>query len=450
MRKLHRGDGSATMWTLWNSLPTSRTCDSIARRDFLRIGGLALGGLSLPALLGAQAAAGASQRPKSVIMVFLAGGPSHIDMYDMKPQAPVEIRGEFNPIATRVPGMQVCELMPKHAEIADQWSVVNGVRMIDTHSAWVVMTGFDEKMKRPVVGSVVSKVLGASRGGLPTYVSLRGENGADPGEPFYLGQAHRPFTPGEGAEVLGRNREVTLDRLEDRKQLRDGLDRLAAQAERMTDHLAGHQAFTSQALSIISSPAARQAFDIKQESAATQEKYGKASRLLLARRLVEAGVPIVTLSLAGTICPPGDWDTHAGNDQRNETNFDALRKKLPIFDAAIHALITDLAERGLSDDVLVVCFGEFGRTPKINKMGGRDHWAPAGSVLFAGGGLKMGQVIGNTGPRAERSIDLDYSGQNVLATIYRHLGIAPSTKLPDFAGRPIYLLDDQRPIRELL
>jgi len=438
------------MWTLWNSKPTSRTCDGVARREFLRLGGLALGGLSLPTLLSAQAAAGGSKRPKSVIMIFLAGGPSHIDMYDLKPKAPVEIRGEFNPIATKVPGIEVCELLPRHAAIADKWSVVNGVRTIDTHSAWMVMTGFDEKMKRPVVGSVVSKVLGSSRDGLPTYVSLRGENGADPGEPFYLGHAHRPFTPGEGAEVLGRHRDVTLDRLEDRKQLIRGLDRLAAHAEQMTDHLAGHQAFTAQALNIISSPAARQAFDIKSESAAIQEKYGKASRLLLARRLVEAGVPIVTLSLAGTICPPGDWDTHAGNDQRDETNFAALRKKLPVFDAAMHALITDLHERGLSDDVLVVCCGEFGRTPKINKTGGRDHWAPAGSVLFAGGGLKMGQVIGNTGPRAERSVDLDYSGQNVLATIYRHLGISLSTKLNDFAGRPIYLLDDPRAIKELV
>ncbi len=431
----------------------SRMCDGVQRREFLKLGGLAFGGLSLAGLLAARDAQGAasSARTKSVIMVFLAGGPSHIDMYDLKPQAPIEIRGEFNPIATNVPGVRVCEHMPRQATIADKWSVINGVKMIDTHSAWVVMTGFDEKMKRPVVGSVVSKVMGSSRNGVPTYVSLRGENGADPGEPFYLGAAHRPFTPGEGAlESMGRQREVTVERFEDRKSLLTGLDRFRQQAERSADSLAGHSAYTAQALEMLASPRARQAFDLKQESQATRDKYGKADRLLLARRLAEAGVPMITLSLAGTVCPPGDWDTHAGGDQRNETNFDALRKKLPVYDMAIHALITDIHERGLQDDVLVVACGEFGRTPKINKMGGRDHWAPAGSVLFSGGGLRMGQTIGDTGPHAAAATNHEYSAQSVLAVIYRHLGISPSTKLPDFAGRPIYLLDDQRGIKELI
>jgi hypothetical protein len=425
-------------------------CDGVARREFLSLGSLALGGLALPQLLAAQEQTG-TRRGKSVIMVFLAGGPSHIDMYDLKPEAPVEIRGEFNPIETNVPGMRVCEYLPLQASIADKWSVVQGVRMIDTHSAWVVMTGFDEKAKRPVVGSVVSKLRGPSTAGMPTYVALGGENGADPGEPFYLGQAHRPFKPhDEGLSSLGRMREITVDRFEDRKSLLKDLDALAQQAERAKDQLAGHNAATSQALEILTSPRARQAFDIKQEPVKTVERYGNASRLLLARRLVEAGVPIVTVSVAGTICPPGDWDTHAGDDQRRETNFSALRKKLPPYDAAIHTLITDLHDRGLSDDVLLVVCGEFGRSPKINKMGGRDHWAPAGSVVFSGGGLKMGQAIGNTGPKAERSIDTDYSAQNVLATIYRHLGISPETKVPDFAGRPMYLLDDARAIRELI
>lgn len=422
------------------------------RREFLSLGSLALGGLTLSHLAQARAADSTARerRGKSVLMVFLAGGPSHIDMYDLKPDAPTEIRGEFDPIETNVPGMRVCQHMPLHAKIADKFAIVNGVRMIDTHSAWVVMTGFDEKLKRPVVGSVVSKIRGTTTAGLPTYVSLGGENGADPGEPFYLGQANRPFKPSqEGLASLGRHEKIALERFDDRRELLSSLDALAHRTEKLQDRLAGHDAFTAQAFDILTSPRAREAFDVKKEPAKVREQYGKAERLLLARRLVEAGVPIVTCSLAGTICPPGDWDTHAGDDQRRETNFSALRQKLPPYDAAIHTLITDLHERGLNDDVLLVVCGEFGRTPKINKMGGRDHWAPAGSVLFAGGGLKMGQVIGNTGPKAERSIDTDYSGQNVLATIYRHLGISPATKLNDFAGRPVYLLDDQRVIGEL-
>lgn len=420
-----------------------------SRRDFLAMGGLALGGLTLPQLLAARSPQ--SGRSKSVIMVFLAGGPSHIDMYDLKPDAPTEIRGEFDPIATKVPGISICEHLPLQAAIADRWSVVNGVRMFDTHSAWVVMTGFEEKAKRPVIGSVVSKIRGATTNGLPTYVALGGENGADPGEPYYLGQAHRPFKQSEeGLNSLGRRREITVERFEDRKNLLRGLDGLARETDQQAETLSGYDATTAKAFDILTSPRAREAFDIKHEPVRLVERYGKATRLLLARRLVEAGVPLVTCSVAGTICPPGDWDTHAGDDQRRETNFSALRQKLPVYDAAIHALITDINERGLDRDVLVVVCGEFGRTPKINKMGGRDHWAPAGSVLFAGGGLKLGQSIGNTGPRAERSIDTDYSAQNVLATIYQHLGIPPDTKLPDFAGRPIYLLDDQRVIRELI
>jgi uncharacterized protein (DUF1501 family) len=201
---------------------------------------------------------------------------------------------------------------------------------------------------------------------------------------------------------------------------------------------------------MISTPKAREAFDIRREPEAVRNKYGKASRFLLARRLVEAGVSVVTLSAAGTIFPGGDWDTHAGTDQRSETNFGNLRRKLPEYDNAVHALVTDLHERGLDKDVAVVVWGEFGRTPKINKTGGRDHWAPAGNVLIAGGGLKMGQVIGDTGPKAERSRTTVYTPQNVLSTLYRVLGIDPGMTLPDFSGRPMYLLDEREPITELV
>ncbi|QDU26624.1 hypothetical protein ETAA8_17040 [Anatilimnocola aggregata] len=435
------------------SQQTSRSCDQVSRREFLRAGGLGLGGFTMVDMLRwrAMGAVDDRQRAKSVIVVFLAGGPSHIDMYDLKPDAPAEIRGEFQPIETNVPGLRVCELMPRHATIADKFSVVNGVEMLDTHSAWVVMTGFGEREKRPVFGSYISRIRGSSVGGMPTYVSLRGENGADPGEPAWLGAAHRPFTPsGEGMSSLQLSREISTDRFDERRGLLRDMDRLPPNAQDQLGNVAGFDGFRDQALEIIRSPKTRTAFDISQEPKALQDAYGPAKRLLQARRLVEAGVPVVTLSMAGTICPPGDWDTHAGTDQKSQTNFYALRQKLPIYDKAIHTLITDLHDRGLDKDVLLVVHGEFGRTPKINKFGGRDHWAPASSVLFSGGGLQMGQVVGDTGPRAERAVDTNYSGQNILATIYRHLGIDLETKLNDLSGRPRYLLDDTRPIRELI
>ncbi len=433
-----------------------RVCDGLSRRDVLRVGALGLAGLALPDVLRLQAQAGsgaAANRSagKSVIFVFLAGGPSHIDMYDLKPDAPAEIRGEFNPIETNVPGIRMCELMPLQARIADKLSIVNGVATIDTHSAWTVMTGFHEKDRRPVFGSTISRLWGNSQDGLPTYVSLRGENSSDPGEPAYLGAAHRPFTPdGPGLENLRLPTGLSLDRLEDRKSLLGSLDTLRRGVDDLRGNVAGVDAYTAQALDIITSRRAALAFDVGREPAQVRERYDKATRLLLALRLVEAGVPVVTLSLAGTCIPNGDWDTHAGTDQGSKTNFVSLREKLPVYDRAIHALITDLYDRGLDRQTLIVICGEFGRTPRINKFGGRDHWAPAGSVLFVGGGLKMGQTIGNTGRFAERATDHTYSAQSVLATIYHVLGIDPATTISNHNGRPMYLLDEREPIAELV
>ena len=433
-----------------------RVCDGVSRRDVLRVGALGLAGLGLPDVLRLRARAaetsGAS-RPahKSVIFVFLAGGPSHIDMYDLKPDAPAEIRGEFNPIETNVPGIRMCELMPLQAQLADKLAIVNGVATIDTHSAWTVMTGFHEKDRRPVFGATVSRLWGNSIDGLPTYVSLRGENGSDPGEAGYLGAAHRPFTPdGPGLENLRLAAGLSLDRLDDRKTLLRSLDAFRQGVDDLRGNLAGVDAYTTQALDIITSRRAAEAFDVGREPAKVRERYDKATRLLLALRLVEAGVPVVTLSLAGTCIPNGDWDTHAGSDQGSKTNFASLREKLPVYDRALHAMITDLYDRGLDRQTLIVVCGEFGRTPRINKFGGRDHWAPAGSVLFVGGGLKMGQSVGNTGRFAERATNHTYNAQSVLATIYHVLGIDPAATIANHNGRPMYLLDDREPIAELV
>jgi hypothetical protein len=433
-----------------------RPCDGVTRRDFFRVGALGFGGLTLANLLNARAHGAADERakPKSVIMVYLPGGPSHIDMYDLKPDAPVEIRGEFKPIQTNVPGLDICELMPLQAKIADKFSIVRGLQCVDTHSAELLMRGhLGGPQRRPVFGSIVSKLRGGcGDSGMPHYVALGGENGADPGDPAYLGSAYKPFTGGQGLNNLSLVKGVTPAQLTDRKQLLKAFDTLSRELDtRAGGDLSGMETFNARALEIISSPKVRDAFDVNKEPQSVRDKYGKnGTRLLQARRLVEAGASVVTLSAAGTMYHGGDWDTHAGTDQRSETNFQNLRGKLPEYDRTLHALVTDIYERGLDQDVCLVVWGEFGRTPKINKNGGRDHWAPATNAFIAGGGLKMGQVVGDTGPRAERAKGTVYTPANVLATLYRLLGIDPATTVPDLTGRPMYLLDDREPIAELM
>ena len=243
---------------------------------------------------------------------------------------------------------------------------------------------------------------------------------------------------------------LTLDRLDDRRSMMTAFDNLRRNIDDVGAILAGLDSFSARALEMIRSPSTRAAFDLAREPDQVRRRYGPATRLLLALRLVQAGVSVVTVSLAGTVVPGGDWDTHAGTDQRSETNFDNLRRKLPVYDRAITALLSDLYARGLDQDVAVVVWGEFGRTPRINANGGRDHWAPASFALVAGGGLRMGQVVGDTGPRGERSRGIPYTPANLLATLYRVLGIDPAVTLPDYNGRPIYLLDDRHPIAELV
>jgi len=425
-----------------------------SRRDFLAAGTLAVGGLTLTDVLRARAAAGEKRSPKSVIMVYLPGGPSHLDMYDLKPKAPAEIRGEFKPIKTSVPGMDVCELLPLHAKIADKFAIVNGLQCVDTHSAELLMRGhLGGTPRRPVFGSVVSRLRGGSGpGGLPRYVALGGENGSDPGDPTYLGTAHRPFKPGGAAtESLALVRGVAPEQLADRRRLLSSFDTVRRDLDAKGE-MVGLDAFAARAVEMITSRAARDAFDVGKEPKDVRDRYGKGTRLLQALRLVQAGVSVVTVSVAGTVVPVGDWDTHGKNDGRKFGQFEDYRQRLPVFDSLIHAFLTDLHARGLDKDVAVVIWGEFGRTPKINKDGGRDHWAPAGHAMFAGGGFKTGQVIGDTGPRGERERGraTPYTPANVLATLYRFLGIDPATTLPDLSGRPMYLLDDREPISELV
>jgi Protein of unknown function (DUF1501) len=428
------------MLTIWEN-KVSPCCDGVSRRNFLRAGMLGLAGLSLGDVLrlrAQQPEVGASR--KSVIMIYLPGGPAHQDSYDMKPDAPLEVRGEFRPIRTNVPGMDICELMPRQAQMADQFSIVRGIKFAnDSHIADEVVTGFHPTARRPAFGSVVSRVRG--RDTLPPYVSFGGldlGSPVNPENPQYLGVSHRPFAPsGPGLQNLGMAQGISLDRLEDRRRLLASFDRLNRELNGK-DALGGRDPFTAQAFDIIRSGRAREAFDLSREPEVIRQRYGPNRQLLLARRLVEAGVSVVTV---GFTRPPG-WDTH-------QNNFGTLRMLLPELDVALSTLLTDLRQRGLDSQVAVLVWGEFGRSPRID-AGGRDHWPEAGVALMAGGGLKTGQIVGATDSHGGRSRGTPFSVQNVMATLYHVLGIDPAMTFLDHNGRPQYLLDNRDPIESLL
>jgi len=435
----------------------------------LQIGSLGLGGLGLADVLRLQARAEAKPTAKSVIMICLPGGPSHIDMYDMKPEAPAEFRGEFAPIATNVPGLDICELMPLQAQIADKFSLIRSMTFLGRHDPYELLSGYPSAQtgqirsaeKWPVFGSVVSKLRHDAAAALPPYVNLNDMRVVpetdDPEVPRYLGAQHAPFRPsGPGLANLRLPESVTAERLAKRQSLLAQFDqtRRAAESGREFSVL---DEFERQAFGMISSGGVYRALDLEREDPQVRARFEGCPDLLTARRLVEAGVSVVTVSLGFLSKTPGRpiygvWDTHADN-------FSHMRKLLPDYDLAISTLLTDLYERGLDQDVLVVVWGEFGRTPRIGDEAralgskyaeGRGHWWEAGFTLLAGGGLKMGQVIGATDARAERVKTKPYTPQNILATIYHVLGIDPASTFPDFQGRPVYLLDDREPVKELV
>jgi hypothetical protein len=419
----------------------TKLCDGITRREVLRVGALAFGGLTLADVLRLRAnAAGNTARAKSVIMVWLRGGASHIDSYDMKPDAPVEIRGEFQPIATRVPGIQICEHMPRQAAIMDKLAIIRGIRSNDLgdHTPHYIVTGFGERGTRPAFGSVVSHLRPTSAG-MPPYVSLMYEPPGlyDNEAPLYTGPANRPFVPrDEGLDNLGLAPNMSRDRLQTRRGLLERFDALNRRLDRSGAALGGDP-FRHRALEMIASPAVRDAFDLSKEPPGTRERYGKyCENLLMARRLAEAGVSVITLKL-------GDWDTH-------EKNFRDMREQCPQLDQGIHALVSDLYDRGLEKDIAVVVWGEFGRAPQISRGDGRDHWPEAGAAVVFGGGFKVGQVIGDTDSHGGRANGRPYTPSNVLANMYRHLGIDPATTIPDHNKRPMHLLDDRDLVRELV
>jgi hypothetical protein len=448
------------MLTFFNG-DSEKFCDGISRRSFLRAGGLAFGGLALSDFLRIKAAGAvaAERRGKSVIMICLGGGPSHVDTYDMKPDAPSEIRGEFRPINTNVAGMRISEMLPRQSKLADKFAVVRSATWQEPdHQRIEIFTGYPKKERRPSFGSYVSRLVQGCDTTLPKFVSLKGDDGeiAEAEQPLWVGAQHRAFVPNnQGLKSLEITKKVDLSRLKNRKELLGELDTLRREVDAKGE-MGAFDAFSGEALDMLTSGKARKAFDLSDEKPETLDQYrsggdkfkylsGPASwdwqAFVRARRLVEAGVPFVSMQV-------GLWDHHC--DPKSGSIFEGYRSLLPLYDNCLSALITDLYERGLHKDVCVVVWGEFGRTPRINQYGGRDHWPAAGSVLFSGGGLKMGQYVGATSSGGEHPITRPYTPKNILATLYHVLGIDLSATIPDLNGRPQYLLDDREAVRELV
>ena len=451
-----------------------RNCDGVTRRTFMHVGALGFGGLTLPEILAAEAASGTRKTSsidsgkvlshKAVIMVYLPGGPPQMDTFDMKPDSPSEVRGDFDPIDTNVPGIQICELMPRTAQIMDKIAVVRSVtKMAPDHSPYHLHTGRASAAPRPAggwpnMGAVISHLQGQVDRTVPASISLMRKQShppyGSPGDPGFLGSAHAPFL------LTGRMMaDMTLDgismnRLTDRKSLLSSFDAFRRNVDENQD-TGELDTFGQQAMAILTSNRLVQALDVSDEDPRTLAMYGnttiKRSPLgveirkapgstrdfLVARRLVEAGARCVTIGM-------GQWDTHSWN-------FRFCRNNIPAFDQGLAALVQDLHDRGLDKDVSVVAWGEFGRTPKINPDRGRDHWPASMSVVMAGGGMRTGQVIGATDRIGGEVTERPVHYQQILATLYHQLGLDPMhTTFADRSGRPHYLVDHREPIAELI
>lgn len=456
----------------------------VSRRSFLEIGGLGVMGLGLSRALELEAlarAAGGDVREKSVIFIWLPGGPPHMETYDMKPEAPSEYRGIFRPIKTNVPGIEVCELFPRHAKIADKFTLIRschhefadhggGHKRFMTGRAPATPTGFVNDA--PAVTSIVTKALAPKCQGMPPVIV-----GADGGRvgidvfslgPAYLGMANTPFMvggdpskPNFSVQNLGLAPGME-SRLDDRVALQGGMNRLANQLDR-SGLMDAMDAFGRRAMNMLVNPRVRDAFDLSRESAAVRERYGMnayGQRGLMARRLVEAGCRFVTMvwEHPGTPAPKYgvyNWDSHAVNCHL----FDDARWRFPSYDQALTALIGDLYDRGLDQDVLLIATGEFGRTPRISvqtgtqtgvSQPGRDHWPRAMSMLVSGGGMRTGQVVGATNSRGEEPIERPLTPNDLWATVYGHLGIDHHQSFLDHTGRPMPILPFGEVIPEIM
>ncbi len=442
-------------------------CDGVSRRDFLTIGGTLLGGgLSLPSLLAAEGRSGNKTSHRAVINVYLPGGPPHIDMFDLKPDAPTEIRGEFKPIKTNVPGIEICEHFPLLAKMMDKFAIIRSlVGSSGDHDAYQCMTGRPRTPQNvgywPSLGAWVSKVQGAVEPSIPPHLTLMYRTGEQrwgyPGEGGFLGLSHSPFRLAGGKGALGSDnmvlKGVTLEQLHDRVGLMKAFDSIDRSVDK-SGVMDGMDTFNQQAVDILTTSKLKDALDLSKESPEVLARYGVdnsdferdgAPRMVrnfcAARRLVEAGARVVTLNFSR-------WDWH-GPDGKN---FVQGKKDMPLLDKAVTALVTDLHERGLDKDVTVVVWGEFGRTPRINKDSSRDHWPQLSCALLAGGGMRTGQVIGASNRLGEHATERPITHQQIFATLYHNLGINLSNVREfDPNGRPQYPIDPTtEALRELV
>ncbi len=426
----------------------SRLCNGISRRNFVRVGAITPLGLSLPRLMAADADA-KHARAKSVILIFLGGGLSHHDSFDMKPEAVEQIRGKYQSIATTVPGLNICELLPKTAQIMNTLTLVrSGTHENDHHETatnWVLSGRFGTPFgDHPAIGSIVAHETGFS-GVVPPYVAVPKNPSFtwELGKSVWLGGRYESFKAGNANDANYRVRDLsapaglTPQSLERRKSLLAAVDQLATRVKG-SDEIATYDEFSRKAAEMVLSPQAQAAFAIEREDTKTRDEYGRSEfgqSALLARRLVENNVRFVTINYGG-------WDHHG-------EIFKGLDKKLPEFDQGYSALILDLDQRGLLDDTLVLTMGEFGRTPKVNDKAGRDHWGRAGSMLWAGAGVARGRVIGATDKNGAFVTDRPVRPADVAWTIYNALGIDPSKELFTPEGRPVSILAEGAAVTEL-
>ena len=433
-------------------------CDGVSRRSFLKIGSLGVGamGLNLADLFRGEASGAVTQKHKSVINIFLGGGPPHQDMWEIKTEAPKEIRGPFQPIATNVPGIQIGECFPKIAQIMDKSAVLRAVVGCEgRHDSFQCMTGWRHADLRamggrPAMGSVLHKLEGPVHKSVPPYVGMVTAGvWRDPGKPGFLGASYAPFKPeGQGLADMKLS-GISLDRLGNRKELLTSVDRLRREAD-SSGQLRALDAYEQQAFDVHASSKMVDALDVSKEDPEIRARYGTGKpyqyqydgaatnneQILMARRLVEAGVRCVTLTY-------GRWDSHGNNEG-------LVRHHGVRIDQAVAALVTDLEERGMLDDVTVLVWGEFGRTPRINKSAGRDHWTQVSCAYMAGGGMQTGQAIGSTNRLGEHAHSRPVHVQEIFATVYKNLGIdTRNATIADPAGRPQYLTEKE-PIAELV
>lgn len=437
-------------------LPDSRPLVRVGdRRWFLQVGLAGAAGLSLPRVLQARAEAAESRRPTSVIQIWLSGGPSQLDTWDMKPEMPSEIRGPFRPIPTSVPGIDICEHLPLQAAMMDRFAVLRAVDSSASNHTPITFQAGNPKAQRknvgrsgdgyPSMGSVAARFHGPNRPGLPANVALSDSPASDIYGAGDLGSAYEPL---DGLNVNGKfamPEGIAVKRLQDRDRLREGLDRLRSRRDADVGYLQQDR-YAREAFDLVLSGAAQRAFDLEREPDSVRDRYGRDSlgeKALLARRLVESGVTYVTLSDAW-----GHWDHH-GDEVRWGGIVKGLTPMLPVLDRGLTALVSDLEQRGLLDTTLVVVCGEFGRSPVMTKTAGRGHWPNVMSMLLAGGGVRGGQVLGSTDERGGSIRDGRVGPGDLAATVFHHLGIDPTAQWISPAGRPIQLVESGRRIAEL-